>query len=339
MKQKTGVLLVNLGTPDCPDRASVSRYLKQFLTDRRVVDYPWLARQLLVRGIIAPLRAGKSAKAYQELWTETGSPLKYYGNLVCQGVQQQLGDEYRVALAMRYQNPSISVAISDLLKDCQRLIVFPLFPQYASATVGSVFEEVFSVLSKREVIPPLHLVETYPDAEEMIEVFAKNASQSNLTSFDHFLFSFHGLPIRQLLKADDRGHCANNGVCCQVWNENNHFCYSAQCHRSAQQLASRLNIEPAKYTVCFQSRLGPEKWTEPYTAEVLKKRAEAGDKRILVFSPAFVSDCLETIIEIGEEYQEEWKSMGGERLDYVESLNDDPAWINLIAQKIASIRF
>jgi len=334
-KGKTGVLLVNLGTPDAPQRGAVYRYLRQFLLDPRVIDYPWLPRQLLVQGIIAPFRSGSSARLYRQLWTPEGSPLKVYGKRLAEGVQSRLGGDYAVELAMRYQQPSISSAINRLLnRQVSEIVVLSLFPQYASASTGSVFEEVMRVLKKEEVIPPLRFVSDYYDFEPMIEVFASNAAAFDLASYDHLIFSYHGLPQRQLRKADRCNHCLQSPDCCQTIGAANQFCYSAQCHATTQAIAQKLNLPKEKFTTTFQSRLGPEKWAQPYTSQVVETLAAQGAKRLLVFSPAFVADCLETLIEIKVEYLEMFEKLGGEHLDLVPSLNDDPRWINAVADMV-----
>jgi ferrochelatase len=328
---KKGVLLVNLGTPDAPTRGAVYRYLKQFLLDRRVIDYPWLARQLIVQGIIAPFRSGKSAKAYRQLWTENGSPLKYYGERVTEGLRALLGEAYEVELAMRYQNPSIESALTKLLqKQVSEIIVFPMFPQYASATTGSVHDEVMRLLRQKDTIPNVKFINSYYDYGPMIDIFADNARQFELDSYDHIIFSYHGLPQRQLRKADDFNHCLQQENCCQRISSVNQFCYTAQCHATTRAIAMRLGLSADRYTTAFQSRLGPEAWAQPYTAATIEHLAKNGAKRLLVFSPAFVADCLETRIEISEEYQEEFETMGGEKVDLVPSLNDDPRWIQAI---------
>jgi ferrochelatase len=236
---------------------------------------------------------------------------------------------------MRYQNPSIEAAINQLLaKQVSEIIVFPLFPQYASATTGSIHEEVMRVLAKKENIPNIKMVNSYYDNESMIDIFSENAKQFDLANYDHYLFSFHGLPERQLLKADDCNHCVKTAGCCQSISIKNQFCYSAQCHATAFAIAKNLNIPPEKYTICFQSRLGPEKWIQPYTSKVIEERAEKGDKKLLVFCPAFVADCLETTIEISVEYQEEFEELGGEKVDLVPSLNGNPKWIKTIADLV-----
>ena len=315
-KNKTGVLLVNLGTPDDPSRGAVYRYLKEFLLDPRVIDYNWLARNLLVRGIIAPFRSGSSAKLYKMLWTEEGSPLKTYGYKLAEKVQKQLGEEYAVELGMRYQSPSIASAIDRLIEHrVSRIIVFPLFPQYASASTGSAHEEVMRVLATKQVIPDVQMINSYYDHEGMIDVFIENAKKYDLKSYDHILISFHGLPVRQLKKADLDNHCLKKENCCQHIGPHNQFCYSAQCHGTAQAIARKLNLNEDQYTICYQSRLGKEVWQEPYTSDVLEAQAKKGAKRLLVFCPAFVADCLETTVEVKHEYAEEFEELGGETVD------------------------
>lgn len=332
---RTGILIANLGTPDDPSRSSVNRYLNQFLTDGRVIDYPWLQRQLLVRGLIVPLRAGNSTKLYKRLWTEEGSPLKVFGESVVEQVREELGEDYVVELAMRYQNPSVEDAINRLIaQQVDRIVVFPMFPQYASASTGSLHEEIMRVVSKLQTIPGLVLIRDYYDHPAMIDVIVDHAGSFDLNAYDHILFSYHGVPKRQLMKADLNDHCRATSECCANLTSVNAGCYSAQCYATTRALVARLGLSPDQYTTCFQSRLGKEPWTQPYTSEVLEERAKAGDKRILVFSPAFVADCLETIVEVEFEYQEEFEELGGEKLDLVPSLNDDPAWVKCIVQII-----
>lgn len=204
----TGILLVNLGTPDAPTRSAVYRYLKEFLLDPRVIDINPISRNLLVRGIIAPFRSGQSSKAYQQLWTEQGSPLKFYGERLAKQVQQLLGDEYLVQLAMRYQTPSIEAGIAQMMQaKVSKIKIFTLFPQYASASVGSVHEEVMRVLSRQQIIPALEFVSSYPTWPAMVDIYVQNARRYDLSSYDHILFSYHGLPQRQLRKGDAFGHC------------------------------------------------------------------------------------------------------------------------------------
>ncbi len=328
----TGILIVNLGTPDAPTRGAVYRYLKEFLLDPRVIDINPVARNLLVRGIIAPFRSGKSAEAYRELWTENGSPLKFYGERLAAQVGEILGPKYAVELAMRYQSPSIASAIDRLMQaKVEKIKVFTLFPQYASATTGSVHEEVMRVLSGQQIVPAVEMISSYATWEPMIALFAENARKFDLASYDHILFSYHGLPQRQLRKADAFNHCLQSSDCCQMLTDTNRFCYSAQCYATTRAIAEQLQLAPERYSVCFQSRLGRDPWTQPYTVRMIENLAKSGAKRLLVFCPAFTADCLETVIEIGSEYRDDFVKWGGEQIDLVESLNDKPAWAAAIA--------
>ncbi|WP_028295312.1 ferrochelatase [Olivibacter sitiensis] len=331
MKAKKGVLLINLGTPDSPKVSDVKKYLDEFLMDGRVIDIGQFQRNLLVRGIIVPFRSPKTAKLYEAIWDkEHGSPLLYYSLRQLELLRKELGPDYQVELAMRYQQPSIEEALEKFKANLiESIVIFPLFPQYASATTGSVMEKVMRLMSKWNTFPQLSFVNQFYDNEQMIEAFAENGKRKDPTKFDHFLFSFHGLPMRQLKNVDNSGNhgCAATD-CCQKITESNKFCYSAQCHATARLIAERLNIPKEDYTVCFQSRLGKEPWIQPYTSEVLKDVAARGKKSLLVFSPAFVADCLETLYEITEEYGTEFRALGGESVELVPSLNENPKWIS-----------
>lgn len=329
---KKGILLVNLGTPDSPSTADVRKYLDQFLMDERVIDIHPIKRNLLVRGIIVPFRSPKSAKLYKEIWTEEGSPLLIYGNSVKAIIAERLGEEYHVELAMRYQSPSIPEALERLKQaKVESIKVVPLFPQYASASTGSVHQLVMEIVSKWQAIPALSFINSYHDHPGMIKVFADNARKYLDQQWDHILFSYHGIPERQMKKADVSGaHCLQVKDCCRTMTENNKFCYSAQSYDTTRLLVEELGLEEGKYTLCFQSRLGSDPWMQPYTSDVLKDLAAKGVKRILVLCPAFVADCLETLYEITFEYQEEFEKLGGEKVQLVESLNDNPQWIDAL---------
>lgn len=333
MSKKTGILLVNLGTPDSPKRGDVYRYLIEFLTDERVVDLPWWRRQLLVRGVIVPFRYKQSAKCYQAIWTENGSPLKVYGERVKRLLQESLGEQFCVELAMRYQNPSIAEGLQALLDaQVEEIRVLPLFPQYASATTGSVHQKVMEIVKKEQVIPKISFINNFATHPAFIEAIAETASEHSLKDYDHVLFSYHGLPERQLIKADKRRWCRQVKECCTHACAENTSCYSAQCHATTRALVDRLGLQKGHYSISFQSRLGKEPWLEPYTSEVIAKLAKQGKKRVLVFCPAFVCDCLETLYEIGEEYAQEFKHAGGETLQLVPGLNDHPQWITALKE-------
>ncbi len=330
---KTGVLLINLGTPDSPSVGNVRSYLSQFLNDPRVIDIPWLLRKMLVNLIIVPFRAPKSAKIYQKLWTEKGSPLLYYSERAKDLLQEQLGETYQVHLAMRYKNPSIPDVLEVMRKkNYERIIVVTMFPQYASASTGSALEEVMRVVSKWWVIPELKFVSQYFDHPSYIEAFAERGRKYNINEYDHVLFSYHGLPERQVDKVYDNGLCSGHN-CEHEVTEENRYCYKATCYATTRLLAAALNIPEEKYTVCFQSRLD-KKWLKPFSDEVVRQCGDKGMKKILVFSPAFTADCLETIIEIGDEYQEIFTEHGGEKVQLVESLNDHPLWIKCLKELV-----
>ena len=335
MSSRTGVLLVNLGTPKSPATKDVFTYLNEFLTDGRVIDIPWFQRQLLVRGIIVPFRARNSAKTYQEIWTDKGSPLMVYGRELEKLLQEKLGDKYLVSLGMRYQEPSIEKALEPLKQACcEKIIVLPLFPQYASATTGSVHQKVMEIVSGWQVIPDMQFINSFPTHPKMIEAFATIGNQYAPKSYDHVLFSFHGLPERHIRKADMKGHCLTPGCCTSA--QKNPQCYRAQCVATAHAIAAKLDLPPDNFTVTFQSRLGRDPWLTPYTSETLKELAEPKGQRVLVFCPAFVCDCLETTFEIGEEYKEEFLEAGGAELQLVEGLNSHPLWIEALVDLVGA---
>jgi len=333
MSHKTGVLLINLGTPDSPSVSDVRSYLSQFLNDPRVIDIPWLLRKLLVNGIIVPFRAPKSAKNYKKLWTENGSPLLYHSNRVKELLQKELLATHDVYLAMRYKNPSIPNVLEEMRKkNYAKIVVLPLFPQYASASTGSALDEVMRVVRTWWVIPELNIISQYYDHPLFIDAWVGRGKQYNISDYDHVLFSYHGLPERQVDKVYNEGLCGGHD-CENEITEENKYCYKATCYATTRLLAERLNISSEKYTVCFQSRLD-KKWLTPFSDKVVEECAKKGMKKVLVFSPAFTADCLETIIEIGDEYQEIFHKHGGEKIQLVESLNDYAIWIDCLRELV-----
>ncbi len=335
MRRKTGVLLVNLGTPDSPSVKDVRSYLSQFLNDPRVIDIPWLARKILVNLIIVPFRAPKSAAIYKKLWTANGSPLLFFSNKVTSLLQQELGASYDVHLAMRYKNPSIPSVLETMRKkNYSTIIVLPMFPQYASASTGSALDEVMRVLRTWWVIPEVKFISQYYDDPGFIEALVARGRQYDTNAYDHILFSYHGLPERQVDKVYSEGLCSDHDCETEITEENK-YCYKATCYATTRLLAERLNIPKERYTVCFQSRLD-KKWLEPFSDKVVEDCARKGMKKILVFSPAFTADCLETIIEIGDEYQEIFKEHGGEKVQLVESLNDHPLWVKCLKDLVST---
>lgn len=331
-KSRTGVLLVNLGTPDSPKVPDVRKYLREFLSDPRVVDYPAALRWPLVNLIIAPFRAPKSAKEYVKLWTENGSPLLYYGQRNRDQLRERLPeDEYVVELAMRYQTPSVRKGLKALQdKKVNKIIVIPLFPQYASATTGSVAQEVMDIVREWQIIPTLEIVEQFHQHPLYLKAWAENGKKLlEQGNYEHVVFSYHGVPESQIKKASVDDYC-QLGKCCNSYHKKNQFCYRAQCYENTRNIARLLDLPEDQYTVCFQSRLGPVPWIRPYADEVVEDLAKQGYKRVLAFSPAFVSDCLETTLEVGEEYKELFEEHGGEQWDLVPCLNDDTTWVDCL---------
>ncbi len=332
---RKGIMLVNLGTPNSPAVRDVRKYLAEFLMDKRVIDIHPLWRFLLVRGIIVPFRGPKSARLYQKIWNDrTGSPLLYFSNLQQQLLKLKLGDGYVVELGMRYQYPSIELALNKLkAAGADSITVIPLFPQYASATTGSVIAEVMRVMSRWPNILPLSIKGAFYDHPLFINAFAEKARRYSRNSYDHVMFSFHGLPEKQLRSCDPSGtHCLKRKNCCAALSEKNGYCYAAQCHETARLIAAEIQLNTSGYSVCFQSRLGKQEWLKPYTADTIRQLAVSGTKRLLVICPAFVSDCLETLHEIGVEYREEFIAAGGEHLQLVESLNESLVFTRMLRE-------
>lgn len=322
---RQAVLCVNLGTPDSPDSSDVKRYLKEFLLDPYVIDIPWLWRQCLVRGAIIPGRYQESAKSYERIWEGEGSPLLVHTQAFVKGLKSQLDPSIPIEFAMRYQNPSIKSVLQKLepLK-IDRLILFPLFPQFAKATTGSIINKVSTLLNQWKTPAKLSVIEEFASNSALVETFCHNAP--NMDQYDHVIFSFHGLPLRQLMKSDRLKRCLASPSCCENRPLKDN-CYRAHCFATARAIAHRLELTPEQMTITFQSRLGKEEWLKPYTSEVIQKLALEGNKKVLIFSPSFTTDCLETLFEIGIEGKALFLEKGGEVLDLVPSLNDHPIWI------------
>ena len=339
---KTGILLVNLGTPDNPRPAAVGRYLSEFLMDGRVIDIPWIPRQILVRGIISPLRRFRSSREYKKVWTDEGSPLLIHGKALTHKVAERCTElaanhpelgELHVHFAMRYQSPSMPKVMEDMRQaGYDKIVVLPLYAQYASATTGSTIEEAMRLISKWYVIPEVRMVNQYWDDNGYLSCFENRASTFDLSSYDHILFSYHGIPTRQVDKVYEDRRCANH-ACEDEINEENKYCYKATCYATTRALVKRLGIPEHQYSVAFQSRLD-KKWLTPFSDKVIEDLGKAGKKKLLVFSPAFVADCLETTVEIGEEYVEIFEEHGGEHLDLVPSLNAEDDWADAVTALI-----
>jgi ferrochelatase len=330
--KKTGVLLIQLGTPDSPKVGDVRRYLTEFLNDPRVIDIPWLVRKILVNGIIVPFRAPKSAKIYKELWdlSDGVSPLLTHTERKKALLQERLKDDHvTVHYAMRYQNPSMDKVLDEMRRaNYEKIIILPLFPQYASASGGSAIDKAMKIIRKWWVIPEISIVSEFYEHEAYIDAIVERSKAFNLADYDRVMFSYHGLPDRHVDKVYDTGLCEDQPCETEI-NEENKFCYKAECYATTRLIAEKIGLKEEDYTVAFQSRLD-KKWLKPFSDKVIEEWAHEGAKKILVFSPAFVADCLETLIEIGVEYQEDFEKLGGEKVQLVPSTNDHPRFIDCL---------
>jgi len=331
--------LLNLGTPDSTQVACVRRYLREFLSDPRVIDIPRLSRFLLLNLVILPFRPKASAEAYRKVWTDRGSPLMFHGTDLVDRVARALGDDAQVELAMRYQNPSVAAALDRFrAAGVGDIVVLPLFPQYSSAAWGSAVEKVFVEVGCRWNVPSIHVVPPFYDHPAYLEACA-SVARPVLDDFepDRILMSFHGLPERQVIKSDDAGgtHCLRRSDCCDKIGVVNRNCYRAQSFATARALAARLGLTADDYEVAFQSRLGRSPWIRPYTDVRVRELAHSGVRRLAVLSPSFVADCLETIEEIGMRAADDFVAHGGEALRLVPSLNSEPVWVDALLRILA----
>lgn len=326
---KKALLIVNLGTPDNPGYFSVFKYLREFLSDEKVLNINPILRFILVNFIICPTRSFSSSKIYKKVWDKDyGSPLLHNTKLLSQRLNEKLS-EVDVQFAMRYQSPSIKKVLNQmLLKNPDELIVLPLFPHYAAATTGSVFKEVTSCLSEQWVVPKVTFINQFYDNDKFIDAWLEKASKFDMNSYDKIIFSYHGVPNSHVDNVYPDSMCADNACEDKITNENK-FCYKATVYETTKILASKLSLNSDQYDVTFQSRL-TNKWLSPFTDDVLENLPSKGSKKVLVFSPAFTADCLETIVEIGDEYKELFFKAGGEILDYVPSLNYSDKWVDAI---------
>ncbi|MBN2636047.1 MAG: ferrochelatase, partial [Prolixibacteraceae bacterium] len=299
MKQgKTAVLIMNVGSPDKPEIPSVRKYLTQFLNDKRVIDLPYLLRKFLVNVIIIPFRVKKSTGLYQQLWTEKGSPLIFYTEELKEKLQTQLGNFYSVFIGMRYGNPGYKHALSEIKKgDFEKLLLVPLYPQHAMSTTETSVIAAENEIKKQGIKAKVATVEQFYNHPKFIDAFIQQAKKYDLKKFDHFVFSYHGLPNRHVEKCHP-GIKVGDCNCQNTFPEHGKYCYRATCYETSRLIAARLNLETSDYTVGFQSRLS-NNWLTPFTDAVLDEKLKEGKKNILVFAPSFVTDCLETILEIG----------------------------------------
>ena len=336
-RMKRAVVLMNLGSPDSTEVKDVKRYLDEFLMDERVIDKPWMLRALLVKGIIVPFRAPKSAVAYKSIWTEKGSPLIVISRQLRDALKKEI--EEPVAIAMRYGNPSPKAAFDELVKnnaDLEEVIAVPLYPHYAMSSYETAVEYAKSEYKKGGYTFTLRFIKPFYNNEDYIQALTESIRPyTEAGDYDQVLFSYHGIPERHILKCDPtKSHCLKVDNCCEVPSEAHAYCYRHQCWTTTHLVADRLNIPKEKRGFSFQSRLGRDPWLKPYTAVRLKEMPAEGIKKLIVVCPAFVSDCLETIEEMGEEGREFFLHAGGERFDLVPCMNVHPLWVGALAKWI-----
>ncbi|WP_395823373.1 ferrochelatase [Collimonas sp.] len=313
---KTAVVLVNLGTPDAPTTKAVRRYLKQFLSDLRVVEIPRAIWWAILHGVILPFRSSKSAHKYASIWTNEGSPLKVHTDkqaTLLRGYLGQRGHQVKVAFAMRYGSPSIADVLDQLKADgCERILILPAYPQYSATTTASIYDAVFAHYAQVRNVPELRLIKHYHDHDEYIQAL-KESVQAYWAMHgmpDKLVMSFHGVPKRTLMLGDP---------------------YHCECYKTARLLAQQLGLGPEQYQVTFQSRFGKAEWLQPYTAPTLQKMAKQGVKRVDVMCPGFTSDCLETLEEIAIEAKQDFLGAGGKEFHFIPCLNQSQAWISAMA--------
>ena len=332
---RTGVLLLNIGTPDSPQVRDVRRYLREFLSDPLVLDMPAPLRFALLNLVILPFRPRRSAQAYAKIWRSDGSPLLAHGRELRSALAHELGESYVVELGMRYGSPSIADALARLrTADVVRILVLPLFPQYSRAATGSSLRRVEEELDRHPETPPVEVLPPFYAEPRFVRAWHEVA-RKELDGFrpDFVLLSYHGLPERQVKQTDSSGaHCLASDGCCDAIVAANRDCYRAQCFATSRALASELDLEPGHFASSFQSRLGGTPWIRPYTDKELPRLAAAGHRRLAVLCPAFVADCLETLEEIGIRAREQWLALGGEDLRLVPSLNASTPWVDTLCQ-------
>ncbi|MGA1225952.1 MAG: ferrochelatase [Tamlana sp.] len=332
---KKGILLVNLGSPDSPEPKDVKKYLGEFLMDERVIDVPLWARNLLVKGIILNTRPKASAKAYKKIWWDEGSPLIVLSERLQNKVQKQV--QSPVALAMRYGSMTIKKGLQELVdKGAEEVLLFPLYPQFAMATTETI--TVLAEEIRQEHFPKLKIesVPAFYNNPDYIEVLS-NSIKKHLKgkNYEHLLFSYHGVPERHIRKSDiTKSHCKIDGSCCSTPSKAHEFCYRHQCKEVTRLVGEKLQLEEGAYSTSFQSRLGFDPWLQPYTDRTIERLGKQGIKNMAIVTPAFVSDCLETLEEIAMEGEEIFHEVDGKEFTTVPCLNDDDEWVALISKWI-----
>ncbi|MFZ4929020.1 ferrochelatase [Chryseobacterium sp. Mn2064] len=326
---KKGILLINLGSPRSTAVNDVKEYLDEFLMDEKVIDYRWFFRALLVQGIILKTRPKKSAEAYKTVWTDEGSPLIVITKKIQQKLQKIV--DIPVEIGMRYAEPSIETGIRNLVeKGVSEIVLFPLYPQYAMSTTETVIEKAEEVRKKKFPGITINYIQPFYHREIYTDCLAESIREKLPENFDALMFSYHGVPERHIYKTDPTKTCNMNDCCSRKTNPSHPFCYRHQCYNTTESVIRKLGLPKEKVIVSFQSRLGKDKWIEPYTDHTLETIPSKGVKKLAVVCPAFVSDCLETLEEISVEGKEQFLESGGESFYYISCLNDEDRWIDVI---------
>ncbi|MEP7279284.1 MAG: ferrochelatase [Bacteroidota bacterium] len=332
---KRGVMLMNLGSPDSTEVKDVSRYLKEFLMDKRVIDYPYLLRTLLVKGLIVPFRAAKSAAAYKTIWTQAGSPLVVFTKQLELALQQEISE--KVSVGMRYGSPSAADGFEELLAKepgLQEVILVPLYPHYAMSSYETAVAHAKAIHKEKKYRFAITTVKPFFDDPYYLDAMVANMRAYLQQEYDHLLFSYHGVPERHIKNSDTTGnHCLQTSDCCTTPSAAHAHCYRHQVITTTQKLAERLGLPKEKYSISFQSRLG-KGWLQPFTDIRFEEMPKEGIKKLLVICPAFVSDCLETLEEIEERGKSAFLKAGGENFTMIPCLNTHPLWIKAIASWI-----
>jgi protoporphyrin/coproporphyrin ferrochelatase len=331
---KRGVILMNLGSPDSTSVKDIRRYLNEFLMDERVIDKPYLFRKVLVEGIIVPFRAARSAEAYASIWTKEGSPLIELTRQLQKSLQQKINEP--VEIAMRYGNPSIKSAYDRLLKQepgLEEVVAIPLYPHYALSSYETAVEHARKVHSKNNHAFKLNFVKPFYAHPSFIKALTESIRPYISQSYDHILFSYHGIPERHVMKTDGTAaHCLKTKNCCSIDSAAHSTCYRHQIITTTNLVAEQLQIPVGKFSFSFQSRLGRDEWLKPYTAKRFEEMPAEGIKKLLIVCPAFVSDCLETLEEIAIEGKNSFMRSGGESFTYIPCLNTNPIWVEALAK-------
>jgi protoporphyrin/coproporphyrin ferrochelatase len=334
---RTAVLFVNLGSPDSPNEDDVRTYLAQFLHDPFVIDYPKFIRNLIVDGIVLKRRPSKTATLYKSIWMDEGAPLIVNTQRLVNAVSERI--DHPTAMAMRYGNPSIESTMIDLkhrYPDLTEITLVPLYPHAAMATTHTVTVEVERV--RRTLMPDIqvHVVRPWYDNEVVLDILARKISRYMTLSTDAVVLSYHGVPVRHLKKMDPtHGHCKGTETCCRTPSESHEHCYRHQCLIMTDGIAERLDIDRDDVHMTFQSRFGPDKWLDPATDDRVKELAASGKSELVIASPAFVADCLETLEELNIGTRQVFRESGGETFAFVPCLNDDPEWVAALLSIVA----